>query len=64
MRKYNAESPKQGRKRFNSSVKTINFSKSVNFVWFLEDYVFVHLFAFTVAQKGGILKLISTFRLI
>ena len=26
MRKYNAESPKQGRKRFNSIVKTINFS--------------------------------------
>ena len=26
MRKYNAESPKQGRKRFNSIAKTINFS--------------------------------------
>ena len=26
LRKYNAESPKQGKKRFNSNVKTINFS--------------------------------------
>ena len=35
MREYNAESPKQGRKRFNSIVKTIGFDHLVIiYLWF------------------------------
>ena len=36
MREYNAESPKQGRKRFNSIVKTMCFSYlPVIYLWYL-----------------------------
>ena len=36
MREYNAESPKQGRKRFNSVVKTIGFGHLVIiYLWFI-----------------------------
>ena len=40
MRKYNAQSPKQGRKRFNSMVKTIYFSYlSIIYLWELNGQV-------------------------
>ena len=40
MREYNAKSPNQGRKRFNSIAKTIHFSYlPIIYLWFMYEYI-------------------------
>ena len=42
MREYNAESPKQGRKRVNSNVKTIDFDHFVIiYLWWWGSVVYI-----------------------
>ena len=58
MRKYNAESPKQGRKRFNSIVKTIYFDHLV--ISYLCAKVFGHLhelFIYTICSDINKIKI-------